>query len=79
MTYSPPTGTAVNFSWAGQPEYVPPGGSAVVFNFAAVSGGSVLRVWGGESWRLAPIYIWDGGEWAGAQLQVWDGADWQSA
>lgn len=33
MSYTPPLGTAVNFSWVGEPAYAPPSGNALNFSF----------------------------------------------
>lgn len=56
MSYTPPAGNAVDFSWVGQPAYTPPAGDAVNFSWAdvapdaiVVTGSGVIAVTGAGS------------------------------
>lgn len=78
MSYTPPAGNAVNFSWVGQLSYTPPAGNAV--NFSWVPADPVyIKHWNGATWDMGLLKRWSGTAFdvvIGSQLVTHNGRAW---
>lgn len=82
MSYTPPSGDSILFSFFGKDIYAPPNGDELVFSFVETTGTtSRLKYWNSTSWDNSGILkYWNGTSWiSSGVLKYWNGTSWLPA
>lgn len=74
MSYTPPDGDKVNFSWNGMSPYTPPAGDEVNFTWVT---GARFKVWSGTAWLTGILKRWSGTDWIVYPFKYWTGTEWK--